>query len=440
MPMKIRMKLNTKVIIAYIIISTVLFTLGGIVLFNYLRREVDEKVDWKLYAEKEQIIEASNDTLSRHEKRTMYQTINRIADQYDAIEKIDGSVVPQEELKDTLLPTFLFGGTVMRPYRQLKFYTSVDDQVYRITLRRILVEKIDLREGIVNSLLYVFIALLFILIVANYIISKRSWSPFYKIVSDISHYDFTGTTPLTLPETNIKEFNVLNRAITGMSEKIRNDFINLKEFAENASHEIQTPLAVIISKLDLLIQSKKLTAEQSEMFHSMYQAAEKLSKLNQSLILITKIENAQFVKKERIVLEPEISQIIDNFEDLIEAKSLQTNIDLDPEVVVEMNRSLVDVLFSNLITNAIRHNLDGGKINISMTKKEFTISNSGESLSCEPQHLFERFQKANGSSDSLGLGLSIVKSICDFYHMGVTYIYNEGLHELTIKFETTESL
>ena len=121
--MKIKMRLNTKVIIAYIIISTVLFTLGGIVLFNYLRREVDEKVDWKLYAEKEQIIEASNDKQSQQEKRTMYHTITRIADRYVNIEKIDGGVVLQEELKDTLLPTFLFLGTVMRPYRQLKFFT-----------------------------------------------------------------------------------------------------------------------------------------------------------------------------------------------------------------------------------------------------------------------------------------------------------------------------
>ena len=197
---------------------------------------------------------------------------------------------------------------------------------------------------------------------------------------------------------------------------------------------------LINSKLELLIQSKKLTAEQSEMFQTMYQASEKLSKLNQSLILITKIENAQFVKKEEILLEPEISQIVDNFEDLIKARSIQMKIDLDTEVLVEMDRSLVEVLFSNLIANAIRHNIDQGEINISLTEKEFKISNSGESLNCEPQHLFKRFQKVNGSSESLGLGLSIVKSICDFYHMEVTYIYKEGLHELTITFPTTESL
>ncbi len=431
--MKLIMKLNTRVILTYVFISTALFTIAGIVLFIYLRKEVDEKVDWKLYADKQRIIEASNDTLSRHEKRTMYHTINLIANRYVDIEKVNGEVFCQDEMKDTLLPTFLYGGTVMRPYRQLRFYTSVDDQTYKVTLRQLLVERIDLREGIVNSLLYVFVALLIILIVANYIISKRTWLPFYKTVREISRYDLSGKTPLFLPETNIKEFNVLNRAISSMSEKIRKDYISLKEFAENASHEIQTPLAVIKSKLELLVQSEKLDLEQSNNFQSMYDAVTKLSRLNQSLLLITKIENAQFVKRDRINLKEEIEGSLKNFEDLIRGKKLRLETRLDAGVMVEMDRALAEILFSNVIVNAIKHNIEGGYIEVLLTKDKMVFSNSGNPLTCEPEQLFKRFQKIHRTSESLGLGLSIVKSICDFYNMDVAYTNTDSLHTITIK-------
>jgi signal transduction histidine kinase len=438
--MKITLNLNTKVIITYIFISTVLFAIAGIVLFNYLKREVDEKVDWKLYADKQRIIEATRDSTVRHEKRTMYHTINRIADRYVDIEKVKGNLIPGDELKDTLLPTFLYGGNVRRPYRQLRFYTSVDDQVYKITLRKLLVERVDLREGIVNSLLYVFIALLIILIFANYIISRRIWSPFYKTVEEIDRYDFTGVTPIVLKETDIREFNVLNKAITRMSEKIRKDFLNLKEFAENASHEIQTPLAVINSKLELLIQSEKLDLEQSDVLQDMHAAVLKLSKLNQSLILITKIENAQFVKKEEIYLEEEVENSLKNFEDLIHGKNLQVKLNMDPNVRVEMERTLAEILISNLVANAIKHNLPAGNIEIVITAKELVITNSGEPLTCDPEQLFKRFQKIHRSSESLGLGLSIVKSICDFYQLDISYINDDTIHTVVVKLKTTDSL
>lgn len=428
------MKLNTKVIIAYILISTVLFAIAGVVLFIYLRKEVDEKVDWKLYADKQRIIEASNDTAARHERRTMYHTINLIADRYVEIEKVEGEVICQDELKDTLLPTFLYGGEVMRPYRQLRFYTSAENQTYRITLRQLLVERIDLREGIVNSLLYVFMALLIILIVANYVISKRIWMPFYRTVREIARYDLTGKTSLHLQETNIREFAVLNRAISNMSEKIRKDYISLKEFAENASHEIQTPLAVIKSKLELLIQSEKLDMEHSNTFQSMYDAVTKLSRLNQSLLLITKIENAQFVSRKEINLKSEIEHSIKNFEDLIQGRNIRLETHLDAAVTMKLDRALAEILFSNLIANAIKHNLEGGSIDILLTNEKIVITNTGKPLTCEPDQLFKRFQKIHRTSESLGLGLSIVKSICDFYTMDVTYTNTDTVHTLTIQF------
>ena len=427
------MKLNTKITITYIIISTLLFSTGGIVLYNYIRREVDEKVDWKLYADKKKIIKASKDSCSHRDIRSMYQTGSMIAQRYIEINPIKNNIIYEDEIKDTLLPTFLFGEKMETPYRQLTFYTTVNNNTYQIILRKLLVEAGDLREGITNSLLYVFIALLIVMIVTNFFISKKIWSPFYKTVDKISQYNFAGNQLQKLPNTGIKEFNELNNAINNMSEQIMKDFINLKEFTENASHEIQTPLAIIKLKLELLIQSENLNKEQSLNIQSMNAAVAKLSKLNQSLILITKIENSQFINKEKIDVKSEIEKIISNYEDLIQAKNIQLKTNLDPNAVLNMDQTLAEILLSNLLTNAIKHNINKGEINIDLVNKELNISNTGNPLNCEPEKLFKRFQKIHRSSDSLGLGLSIVKSICDFYKMKISYIYQNERHFINIK-------
>jgi len=435
MKLNFKMKLNSKVTFTYIIISSILFLVGGVILYNYIRKEVDEKVDWKLYANKDRIIEAAKDSDSRHSRRSIYRAASSIAERYIEIDryKCDPTLY-EDEIRDTLLPSFLFGGIVQTPYRQLKFYTTVDNRTYRIILRNLLVEPTDLREGIVNSLLYVFIALFIILIVINYFISKRIWRPFYNTVNTIGQFNFAGKQTLNLPKTGVNEFTELNKTINNMSEKISQDFISLKEFTENASHEIQTPLAVIKSKLELLIQSENLDKEQSVDIMDINNAVTKLSKINQSLLLITKIENSQFSNKEEVNIKSEIDKILFNYSDLIKAKNLKLETRIDPDVAFNIDQTLAEILLSNLLINSIKHNINKGKIDIDLTSNELNISNTGEPLGCEPEKLFKRFQKIQRSSDSLGLGLSIVKSICDFYNMEITYSYKNEEHFINIRF------
>ena len=435
MKLNFKMKLNSKVTFTYIVISSVLFLIGGIILYQYIRKEVDEKVDWKLYANKDRILEAAKDSESRHSRRSIYRAASSIAERYIEIDRYKcDPVLYEDEIKDTLLPSFLYGGVVQTPYRQLKFYTTVNDRTYRVILRNLLVEPADLREGIVNSLLYVFIALFIILIVTNYFISRRIWRPFYKTVNTIGQFNFAGKQTLNLPKTGVNEFTELNTTINNMSKKISQDFISLKEFTENASHEIQTPLAIIKSKLELLIQSENLNKELSVDIMDINNAVAKLSKINQSLILITKIENSQFSKKEEVNINSVIDKILYNYSDLIKAKDLKLETSFDPDVIHYMDQTLAEILLSNIIINSIKHNINNGKINIKLTGKEFSISNTGDPLNCEPEKLFKRFQKIHRSSDSLGLGLAIVKSICDFYNMEITYSYENKEHLINIRF------
>ena len=128
-----------------------------------------------------------------------------------------------------------------------------------------------------------------------------------------------------------------------------------------------------------------------------------------------------------------ILNTLKNFEDLIQGKNIQIKTDLNPAKNVEMEKSLAGILLSNLVANAIKHNLPDGKIDIVISERELIISNTGQPLTCEPEQLFERFQKKHRSSESLGLGLSIVKSICDFYHMDISYTNEDILHTIIVK-------
>jgi len=430
--MKIR--LNTRFTITYFLISALLFAIGGLVLYTYLRKEVDEKVEWRLLSDRDRIIDARDKSYSMDEKMSIHQMAEKISGRYIEITEACPADPLIEEIKDTLLPTYLFGRLSERPYKQMRFYIQVEGIDYQIILRQQLVETTDLREGIVNSLLYVLIFLLLVLVVTNYLISRSIWRPFYKTIDSISDYKLAGDQVLNLPETRTTEFKMLNDSVDKMARKIRKDFVNLKEFTENMSHEMQTPLAVITSKLELLMQSPDLNAELSEYIDSMYDSVRKLSRLNQSLILIAKIENAQFREKESIQIKQRVDQVLVNFEDVISAKELQIKLDLEPDAELEMDMTLADVLFSNLISNAVKYSIPKSEIRIYAGVNEFKISNTGKPHEGDTSQLFDRFRKDQKSKNSLGLGLSIIKSICDYYQLGIEYKIDNDLHELIISY------
>ena len=159
------------------------------------------------------------------------------------------------------------------------------------------------------------------------------------------------------------------------------DYQSLKRFTEDASHEIQTPLAVIQSKLETLMQYPDLKKDQAELINSAYVYTLRISKLTQTLLLLTKIANDQFPEKKDINMAELIEEKIKMFEDHISEKSLKLNKEINPECILETNFFLAESLVINLIGNAVKHNVKKGMINIKLDKKHLEISNSGETLS-----------------------------------------------------------
>lgn len=332
--------------------------------------------------------------------------------------------------KDTLL--FNRYNQQRVPFREYSFYSQIGTSPYKVSIRKSLIESNKLLKFITGTMLASLSIGLLLLFWFQRKVSKRIWQPFYETLTKTKSFEVSEGRPLQLQKAEIFEFNELNTELSKMTDKIARDYKNLKEFTENASHEIQTPLAVINSRVEELIQEKQLTTGQMSWIQDIHESTVRLSKLNQALLLLSKIDHGQFHDQENIHIQQVVETKLGEFEEIFNLKELKVDYQKTGDLEVEMNGALADILISNLINNAVKHNYKGGKIWVNLSAKELVIQNTGEALNVDPSSLFERFKKQNAGSGSLGLGLAIVKKICDLYHFSITYSYQDNLHVIRI--------
>jgi len=318
--------------------------------------------------------------------------------------------------------------------RQLIFTINSAGKNYKVTITKSQQETEDLVKLIVMLTLAIVVLLLMVLFIINRFVLNKLWLPFNNTLQQLKQFNLSNKTAINLKDTNISEFIELNAAVTAMSNSVLKDYDALKSFTENASHEIQTPLAVIKSKLELLMQAENFSETQMHYIQNIQEEISRLSKLNQSLLLLTKIDNQQFKDTEKVDIANIITKHLNNYEELISAKEIALTKNISEGNFVVMNKVMAEILVSNLITNAIKHNVERGSITIELNKDQLTVSNSGPVLATNPKELFERFKKDKVNSESLGLGLSIVKKICEQYHFKVDYNYTNGLHTVSLSF------
>ncbi|MCB0556989.1 MAG: HAMP domain-containing histidine kinase, partial [Phaeodactylibacter sp.] len=203
---------------------------------------------------------------------------------------------------------------------------------------------------------------------------------------------------------------------------------------ENASHEMQTPLAVAQGKLDLLLETQGLSDEQLTLVQAIQQSIGKLSKLGKALQLLTKIDNQEFSSQAPVNFSRITEASLEHFSELATLKDLQMSSRIEPNVQISVDPVLADILVGNLLKNAIRHNGQGGWIAVELTSEKLVVRNSGKPPRVPTEQLFGRFQKSHATDGSLGLGLAIVKKIADASQFTVDYQFSEGAHQLTVGF------
>jgi len=341
-------------------------------------------------------------------------------------------ILPTRSLQDTMLLNEL--EQEEEPFRQLRFGLSVHGQPYQVDILQSAVETEDIAETVLLLNLALLAAMFLALFWAQKRMSAQLWKPFYETLDRLRGFQLNQQDPMELPETNTDEFAELNTTLERWSEKTRQDYRALKRFTENASHEIQTPLAVIRAKLDTLLQSEGLTKEQLGHLHQTQQAAARLSRLQQNLLLLVKIENYQFQALEMVDVPGLITRKLEQLEDFIEAKNLRVQTELKP-LNLPLNPFLAETLIGNLIGNAVKHNIAAdGWISIQLNEKSLILRNSGLTPEVPPTELLERFRRSNIQSEGLGLGLAIVKEICEQYEWGLEIGFEDGAWETKVCF------
>jgi signal transduction histidine kinase len=319
------------------------------------------------------------------------------------------------------------------PFRQLNHVVDILGIPYQILIRKSQEQRSILVTNITWSMLLVFLGLFLATIIFNWLISKELWRPFRESLFKIRNMELQKLDNLRFTETNIEEFNELNASLNTMTKKIYRDYESMKEFTENAAHEMQTPLAVAQTKMELLLQDNNLHDEQIEAVWQATAALNRLRKLNQSLLLLAKIENNQYETHEEVSLTAITKKYLQQFEEIINDKSITVETNFREDFVVRLHPFLADSLISNLLGNAIKYNVKGGNIDITIDYGQYCISNTSNLPCIHPDLLFKRFTGLiRDNENSTGLGLAIVKKITDTHHLRIHYTHEEGRHRFCI--------
>lgn len=310
------------------------------------------------------------------------------------------------------------------------FLCERDQQYYSLKLFTSTVESEDLIKNMFYLLGSLWVILGITIVVALKKIINKSNRPFYMVLDNLKKFKLNSSKMIDFPQTSISEYKELNSSIQNLLEKNINTFTEQKNFIENASHELQTPLTIAISKLDLMMNSSELSEDQLEELNTVLRGLNRMKRLNSTLLLLSKIRNRQFVDNAEVDLSLIFEDTIEDFRDLAEYKGITINIVKNGRAIVTMNKDLAHILATNLIKNAVIHNIKGGYIHIHIKEESITIMNSGSAIG-KDINIFERYSSQSEDSQSSGLGLSIVKSIADLYKFRLSYQYG-GKHIITL--------
>ncbi len=417
------MKLQTKINIRFLIITFLVFAVAGAIFYFALNNFIDRSLDSNLKLRKEFVksyLNQHNFSDSIYESPDYSISIKRLGS-HEKFKKYTDTLIYDKDEKELI------------HCRKITVTTQVRGVYYKVSVIQSLVETEDLVAVIFTFMIILFGSILLALFFLNRWLSKSTWRPFFSTLTKLKTFKIGKTSDVSFEQTNIYEFEQLNEALNGMIQKIQTDFTNLKEFTENASHEIQTPLAIIKSKLELVLQDKSLNENQHKQMHIAYESAIRLSKLNETLLLLSKIENRQFTEQIDIDLCDLIKSRIDYLEELLALKQIHVTLDLDIPVIVSMNPMLADILINNLLNNALKHNVENGVISVSAQNRQITIANTGVPVVIDPRKIFQRFVKQGNSKDSTGLGLAIANEICKIFKLSLQYKYQNDLHYILLE-------
>jgi signal transduction histidine kinase len=342
-------------------------------------------------------------------------------------------------VKDRYIDTLLYmqdaddENPELEPVRLLTTAFENNGNYYKLQIINSMVEEDDLVEELLRDAFGLYLLLIVAIVIINNFVLKRLWKPFYSFLNQLKKYRIGSSKSFPEANTKIKEFIDLQNAVTILLQHNIETYEAQKQFIGNASHELQTPLAIALNKLELLIEKEELQTEQAKSIAEVMSIIERLVHLNKSLLLLTKIESKQVLANKSVSFNEIIKRNVNDLEEIAEFKNIKITIDEKAELTTKIDVSLVNIVVSNLLRNAIFHNVENGNVNIEISGNTVQISNTGFKAPLNGQKIFSRFYKSENDQNGTGLGLAIVKAICDLYNFSISYHFENGLHYFEIR-------
>ncbi len=327
--------------------------------------------------------------------------------------------------------TFPSSEPELERYRCLRTIVYINNKPFLFTIETNIEESQETIAFLAITTFFFFVVIVIGFLILNRKLSVTVWKPFRNTLEKLKNFNLNNQHNIDFEKTDVIEFEELNQSLNKLIDQNISVFKTQKEFTENASHELQTPLAIIKHKVDILLQNEDLTEKQYQIAEDINKALTRSSRINKNLLLLAKIENSQFDNSEKIQLDILVRQSLELFEEHFEQKNISLKSYILPEVYINGNAGLIEVLINNLLINAIRHTKKEGVISLKLTDKFFEVANSGtEKL--DENILFKRFSKGSANSNGSGLGLAIIQEICKFQNWKIEYKFENNNNIFTI--------
>ncbi|WP_209330290.1 sensor histidine kinase [Lunatimonas salinarum] len=415
------MKLLNLLTALYVALTLLALAIGGF----YVYRKLVSEIDFELGRELNRQIDAF---AGRLEQGVMPEGLN--SDRLEITQLPFDAPIEELYLRDTIA----YHDPMNRHEKQLKASKSykINGEHYRISYYNLVVETEDISETVVQTMLVVLLIQLGFIILFFRAFANRILKPFNATLAKVQRFDLTQQQPLRFDHSAINEFAELNSFLEGMSDKMIADYRQIKEFSENISHEVQTPSAVIRGKLEHLM-NLEMTEDQAGLIDSIYQNNERINRIVRSLGFLARLENNEFSSSETVNIADLVLENLASLKEIAEIRRIDIKVTASEPVYVPMHAFVAETLVHNLLGNAIKHNLEGGWIEVRLTKANLWIQNSGQPSNIKPEMLVQRFKKDSKHHDSIGLGLAIVQQICRHYRFSFHYGVEGATHTITIE-------
>ena len=422
------MKALYKVIIGAGIIISILICLWSILFYFAVLYEIDDETEDSLELYAFQLIQKKNEGKL---DSILYDGSNN-SFFIETISKEEALKMENMSFADTNI--FINDKNETEPCKRLvmAFYDT-EENYYKLTVYTPTLEKYELRERILVLVIIIVFILIASVITIYYRVFQKSLKPLYILLSWHRNYQL-GKEKQNFPVCNsdIKEIKELFDAAKSSTLRAEETYKQQKLFLGHASHEIQTPLAVSITQLESLLEEETLSKEQMQKVFTTLTTLRKMTKMNKSLLLLSKIENNQFNNIEKVNINQIIKEKIEIFKETFSQKDITLTIKENNSLELNIDIILCEMLINNLLKNAFIHNIYKGEIIIDINKDAISVSNSGKPYSLNKKMIFNYFYKESKSENSTGLGLVLIKSICKKNNLSIDYQFNNKKHQFII--------